>query len=49
MQIVFKAGEVVNIVLDDVDDFSVGIRGATFTIGCQVLKVLHGNKDSSAA
>lgn len=45
MQILFQTGEAINIVLDDLDDFSIGISGAVFTVGDNVLKVSYDRKD----
>jgi hypothetical protein len=49
MQMLFSTGEVINVVLDDIDDFSVGISGAAFKIGKEELKVSYDRQNASAA
>lgn len=49
MQLVIASGESINVVLDDIDDFSVGISGAVFKIGKEELKVSYDRQNTSRA
>lgn len=47
MYVKFVSGERINIVLDDIDEFNVGVDGAVFNIGSEVLRIEYDNQNKA--